>query len=158
MLRSGSKLNLLIGINVIIFLVIYIPAVLEQVLFSGFGHSAIIAYSDEYLKLPSYLPKLLTRFWTPLTYMFMHEGVFHIFFNMLWLYWFGQIFEEYLGNKRIIGLYLLGGCAGALFFVAAYNLLPAFAQSVLVVNSSVIGASASVMAIIIGTATLLPNY
>src|ERR1700761_5150418 len=157
MLRSGNKLNLLIGINVIIFLVINIPAVLEQ-LFNGFGHSYILFYSREYLSLPSYLPKLLTRFWTPLSYMFMHDGFFHIFFNMLWLYWFGQIFEEYLGNKRIIGLYLLGGFAGAVFFIAAYNLLPAFSQSALVVGSSVVGASASVMAVIIGTATLLPNY
>lgn len=86
----------------------------------------------------------------------MHAGFFHILFNMLWLYWMGQIFEEYLGNKRTIGLYLLGGLSGALFFVLAYNFLPAFAG--VVSGSTVVGASASVMAIIIATATLLPDY
>lgn len=158
MLRSGSRVNLLIWINIIVFLAINIPAVIEQ-LFSGFGHSLIMVYADEYLRLPSYLPKLLQRFWTPITYMFMHAGFFHILFNMLWLYWMGQIFEEYLGNKRTIGVYLLGGLTGALFFVLFYNILPIFTQQPgLVEGSTVVGASASVMAIIIATATLLPDY
>lgn len=153
MLRSGSRINLLIGINVLIFLTIGILSVIERLMFRS---DLINYYTDEYLLLPSSLPKLLTRFWTPLTYMFMHAGVFHILFNMLWLYWMGQIFEEYLGHKRTIGLYILGGLTGALFFVAAYNIFPYF--SAVVNGSTVVGASASVMAIIVATATLLPNY
>ncbi len=155
MLRSGSRINLLIGINVIVFLAVNIPAVFERLFL---GHDILTAYSNDYLLLPSYLPKLLTRFWTPLTYMFMHAGIFHILFNMLWLYWMGQIFEEYLGNKRTIGLYLLGGLSGALFFVLFYNIFPLFTQTGLVNGSTVVGASASVMAVIIATATLLPDY
>jgi membrane associated rhomboid family serine protease len=155
MLRSGSRINLLIGINVFVFLAVNIPAVLERLIL---GHNDLSAYADDYLLLPSYLPKLLTRFWTPITYMFMHAGIFHILFNMLWLYWMGQIFEEYLGNKRTIGLYLLGGLAGALFFVLSYNIFPLFTHTGLVNGSTVVGASASVMAIIIATATLLPDY
>ena len=157
MLRSGSKLALLIGINVAIFLVINIPAVVEQ-LFSGFGNSAINNFANDYLLLPASLPKLLHRCWTPFTYMFMHAGVFHILFNMLWLYWMGQIFEEYLGNKRTIGLYIFGGLTGGLFFVAAYNLLPAFTSINAAQGGVISGASASVMAVIIATATMLPNY
>src|SRR5580698_3778554 len=155
MLHSGSKVMLLIWVNIIVYLGINIPAVIEQ-LFAGFGHSIILTETNEYLSLPSYLPKLLHHPWTPFTYMFMHAGIFHILFNMLWLYWMGQIFEEYLGNKRTIGLYLLGGLAGALFFVLAYNFLPAFSGALL--GTTVVGASASVMAIIIATATLLPDY
>jgi len=157
LLQSGSKLGILIFINVIVFLSINIPAVIDQ-LFNGFGNSAITALANNYLALPSYLPRLLTRFWTPFTYMFMHAGIFHILFNMLWLYWIGQIFEEYLGNKRTVTLYLLGGLAGALFFVASYNLLPAFNTSGLLLGSTVVGASACVMAIVVATATLLPDY
>jgi membrane associated rhomboid family serine protease len=153
MLRSGSRINLLIGINVFIYLIINIASVIEHLVFRS---EIIDYYTKEYLLLPSFLPKLLTHFWTPITYMFMHAGIFHILFNMLWLYWFGQIFEEYLGNKRTIGLYILGGLTGALFFVAAYNIFPLF--STLVTDSTVVGASASVMAIIVATATLLPNY
>ncbi|MDB5147534.1 MAG: rhomboid family intrarane serine protease, partial [Mucilaginibacter sp.] len=157
MLRSGNKLNLLIGINIIVYLAINIPAVLEQ-FFRGFGNSSIYLFTDRYLKLSAYLPDILIHFWTPLTYMFMHAGVLHILFNMLWLYWMGQIFEEYLGNKRTIGLYLMGGLAGALFFVAALNLLPAFTNVNAAQGSFVVGASASVMAIVVATATLLPDY
>jgi membrane associated rhomboid family serine protease len=153
MLRSGGKINLLIGINVFIFLIVNIASVIEHLVFRS---EIIDYYTKEYLLLPSFLPKLLTHFWTPVTYMFMHAGIFHILFNMLWLYWFGQIFEEYLGNKRTIGLYLLGGLTGALFFVAAYNIFPLF--STLVTDSTVVGASASVMAVIVATATLLPDY
>ncbi|MFA6249715.1 MAG: rhomboid family intramembrane serine protease [Mucilaginibacter sp.] len=157
LLKSGNKLSLLIGINVIVYLGINIVAVIEQ-LFTGFGNSAVLAYTNEYLLLPASLPKLLYRFWTPVTYMFMHAGIFHILFNMLWLYWMGQIFEEYLGNKRTIGLYLFGGLAGGLLFIACYNLIPAFTSINAAATSVVVGASASVMAIIIATATLLPNY
>jgi membrane associated rhomboid family serine protease len=157
LLQSGNKISLLIGINVIVYLVINILAVVEQ-LFSGFGNSLILAFTNEYLLLPASLPKLLVRFWTPLTYMFMHAGIFHILFNMLWLYWMGQIFEEYLGNKRTIGLYIFGGLAGGFLFVACYNLIPAFTSINAAATATIVGASASVMAIIIATATLLPNY
>jgi len=155
MLHSGSKIGLLIGINIIVYVAINVPGVIEW-LFTR--NNLISYYADEYLLLPAYLPKLATRFWTPLTYMFMHAGPLHIFFNMLWLYWIGQIFEEYLGNKRTIGLYLFGGLTGALFFVLAYNYIPVFAHSNVAVGAVVVGASAAVMAVIVATATLLPDY
>jgi membrane associated rhomboid family serine protease len=158
-LHSGSKINLLIGINVAVFLLINVPAILEQLFITGFSQPSLIkTYSVEYLDMVASLPKLATRFWTPLTYMFMHDGVFHILFNMLWLYWLGQIFEEYLGNKKTIGLYIAGGLAGAAAYIAAFNLIPAFTQTPEVLQIPILGASASVMAIVVATATLLPNY
>ncbi len=152
MLQSGTRINLLIGINVLVFLLINVPATLFRLM----GNGLLDNFSNEYLALPSYLPKLATRFWTPVTYMFMHHDIFHILFNMLWLFWMGKIFEEYLGNKRLVNLYIMGGLAGALFYVLAYNIFPLFADSVAI--ATVIGASASVMAIVVATATLLPDY
>jgi membrane associated rhomboid family serine protease len=154
-LRSGSKLNLLIGINIAVFLLVNIADVLTNFLF--YTH-AVAYYSNEYLLLPAYLPKLLTRFWTPLTYMFMHAGIWHILFNMLWFYWFGQIFEEYLGKKRTLGLYIMGGLAGAFLYVFSYNVFPIFTHVHAAEGSTLVGASASVMAIMVATATLLPDY
>ena len=154
-LRSGSKLNLLIGINIAVFLAVNIPAAIERLFFES---NFIASHLNDYLSLPAYLPKLLTRFWTPFTYMFMHAGVLHILFNMLWLYWFGQIFEEYVGKKRTLGLYIMGGLAGALLFVLAFNTIPAFTHANAAYLSVMVGASASVMAIIVATATLLPDY
>jgi len=153
--KSGSKLYLLIAINVAVFLAINVPGILAG-LFTRGDYISTLTY--EYLALPSYLPKLLTRFWTPFTYMFMHAGILHILFNMLWLFWMGQIFEEFLGNKRIVGLYLLGGLSGAFLFVAAYNIFPVFTQSGALLTSSAIGASASVMAVIAAAATIVPDY
>lgn len=151
MLRSGSKLNLLIGINIIVYLLINITHTFAKFFFK----TGIIAfYSNEYLLLSPNLHTLLTHFWTPFTYMFMHAGIFHILFNMLWLYWFGQIFEEYLGKSRTLGLYIMGGLAGAFLFVLCYNTVPLFSGD----NAPLVGASAGVMAIIIATATLLPDY
>jgi membrane associated rhomboid family serine protease len=154
-IKSGSRLYLLIAINVAVFLVINIPATIEWMI--NYGHSGWISYfANEYLDLPAEITKLPSRFWTPFTYMFMHAGIWHIAINMLWLYWMGQIFEEFLGNRRILGLYLLGGLAGALFYVVSFNLLPVFRD--LVHISVIVGASASVMAIVTATATQLPNY
>ena len=156
MLHSGSKLNLLIGINILVFLLINVPAVFETLFFRS---SNIATLTDEYLLLPASLHKLLIHFWTPLTYMFMHAGIFHILFNMLWLYWFGQIFEEYLGKKRTLGLYLMGGFAGAIFFVVSFNTFPFYTYNHAAdLTGPLVGASASVMAIIVATATLLPDY
>ena len=154
-LRSHSKINLLIGINVIVFLLINIGDTIAKFLFNI---SLIQTYSDEFLRLTAFLPKLAYRFWTPVTYMFMHDGIFHILFNMLWLYWFGQIFEEYLGNKRTVGLYFLGGLAGAVFFIASFNIFPFFTHNNAAIGTALVGASASVMAIMVATATLLPDY
>lgn len=159
LLHSGSKLNLLIGINVLVFLLINIPAIFEQLFVTGLSQpSVILSYAYDYLAMPAYLPKLLTRFWTPVSYMFLHQGIFHILFNMLWLYWMGQLFEEYLGTKRVVGLYIMGGLMGAVFYLAAFNLIPAFSHSEALPLTTVAGASASVMAIVVATATLLPDY
>ncbi|WP_295667469.1 rhomboid family intramembrane serine protease [uncultured Mucilaginibacter sp.] len=155
MLHSGSKLNLLIGINIIVFLLINVPSIFETLFFNSHNLDRL---TTEYLLLPASLHKLLTHFWTPLTYMFMHAGIFHILFNMLWLYWFGQIFEDFLGKKRTVGLYLMGGFAGAFLFVFCYNVLPFYTQLHVADNSTLVGASAGVMAVMVATATQLPDY
>ncbi len=151
--HSGNRVNLFIGINVIVFLVITVLGVFEKLFLR---QASLDVFVFEYLAVPSSLPKLLYRFWTPVTYMFIHDGFFHILFNMLVLFWFGRIFEEYLKGKKLTFVYLAGGIAGAFFYILCYNLIPAYSASVVV--SAAVGASAAVMAIVAATATLLPNY
>jgi hypothetical protein len=75
---------------------------------------------------------------------------------MLWLYWFGRIFLEYLDQRKLVAVYLLGGICGAVVYVLSFNIFPAFTG---IVNESVaIGASASVMAIVIAIAAYVPDY
>ena len=86
------------------------------------------------------------RPWTVITYMFTHFDFLHILFNMLWLYWFGGLFLTFFSERQLGGLYLLGGIAGAVLFMLAYNIFPYF-QTV-ASSSYLMGASASVMAIV----------
>lgn len=150
---SGSRVNLFIGINVIVFLVVTVISIFSYLFAQPNFIDPIIR---EYLAAPTYLPKLLLRFWTPFTYMFFHDGLLHILFNMLWLYWMGKILEEFINGKKFTFVFLGGGIAGALFYIMCYNLLPAFSNSV--EFSSVVGASAGVTAVVAATATLLPDY
>ena len=87
--------------------------------------------------------------------MFLHVEFLHIFFNLLWLYWFGTIFIQELGLKKLLSTYLLGGFIGGIFYVVFYNLFNVFAN---VRDSSVaLGASASIMAVVVAAATYQPD-
>lgn len=106
--------------------------------------------------VPASIPNLLLKPWTIITYMFVHEGFWHLFFNMIWLYWFGKIFMEFMPGRKIYTIYLIGGISGALTFILAYNIFPVFYDTISL--STTIGASASVLAITIATAVLVPDY
>lgn len=109
-----------------------------------------------HLAMPAEGSLLLQRPYTLITYFFTHEGFWHILFNMLFLYWFGRILQEFLGDRRLVALYVLGGLAGGLFYFLLYNVLPPL-QPVRPVTM-LLGASASVYAIVVGAATLRPTY
>lgn len=130
----------LVAINILVFVVISVIHMIMVLL--GLSDWSLVSY----LQLPSFLPGLLSKPWTFITYMFVHTQIFHILFNLLWLYWFGKIFLLFFNQKQLFGVYIFGGIAGALFFIAAYNVFPYFNSSV--ENSSLIGASASIMAIV----------
>ena len=100
----------------------------------------------QYLQMPSSPELLLYRPWTIVTYMFTHFDFLHILFNMLWLYWFGGLFLTFFSERQLGGLYLLGGIAGAVLFLVAYNMFPYFRT--VAAYSYLMGASASVMAIV----------
>jgi membrane associated rhomboid family serine protease len=108
------------------------------------------------LALPADLANLASKPWTLITYMFLHKNFLHILFNMLWLYWFGNIFLQYLDEKKLFGIYLFGGLSGGILYIATYNLFPVFAGEL--GNSHAMGASAAVMAIVIATAVYRPDY
>lgn len=150
---SGSSVNTFIAINVIFFLVLSVAYVLQFLFVKQGVFSTLI---NQQLAVPAHLPTLLKQPWSIFTYMFMHDGFFHLLFNMLWLYWLGNIFQEYLNVQKLTFLYLSGGIAGAFLYILSYNLFPAFDDYTL--TSKAVGASASVMAIVVATATLVPNY
>lgn len=106
-----------------------------------------------WMSMPSTPMALLLKPWTIITYMFYHEDVLHFLFNMLNLYWFGKIFLIYFDEKKLVSIYLLGGIAGGAMYFAIYNLFPAtFNPAILM------GASASVIAIMTASAIYAPNF
>lgn len=154
--KGNNALIQLILINGILFFIIRI---LEVVLaLTGMIDDTAIYHQVflDLLGLPSDLARLLLRPWTLITTFFTHYGFFHILFNMLFLYWFGRLIHEYLGNSRLVNLYVLGGLAGGILYILIYNLSPLFVQEV--GRSSLIGASASVFAIVVAAATLMPDH
>jgi len=150
--RNGSNLTKLIYINIAVFLLLTIAAGL------GFlsNNPEIPDKILDLLAVPASLDILLTRPWTIITYMFTHKDVLHILFNMLWLYSFGRIFLEYLDGRKLVAIYLLGGISGSLLYILAFNIFPVF--SGVVGQSVAIGASASVMAVVVAISAYVPDY
>ncbi|PUZ24569.1 Membrane associated serine protease, rhomboid family [Chitinophaga costaii] len=152
-LKQGNAVNHLLFWNILVFVVVGLVNVLA--FFSGSFGMVSVFLSDK-LALHSFYPTLLRQPWGVFTYMFTHEGLFHLFFNMLNLYWFGNLFRSFLGNQRVLPVYILGSLAGALAFVLAFNYLPTLQP--FVAHATLIGASASVMCLLVSCATLTPNY
>ncbi len=151
--KRGTVLTRLIYVNLAVFVGVKLIEVL-LFLFSAGGAGSFFAIN--WLAVPADISGLLTRPWTVFTYMFLHVGFLHILFNILWLYWFGRIFLEYLDEKKLLGVYILGGFAGAALYILSFNLFPAFSQIVPV--SRALGASAAVLAVVISISVYVPNY
>lgn len=148
--RRGNIFIQLIYINVGIF----IAGTLIGIILQLFNLNAGGIF--DLFALPASLPRFIFQPWSLFTYMFMHAGLLHILFNMLWLYWFGNLFLYFFSEKHLRGLYILGGVCGGLLYMAAYNLFPYFSQ--VLPFATAVGASASVLAIVAATAYREPNY
>ena len=110
----------------------------------------------QYFQLPAWFSQFVKQPWSLFTYMFLHAGILHLLFNMLWLYWFGRMFLSLYSARHFRGLYLLGGLCGGLLYMLAYNLFPYFNQFLF--GSVLVGASASVLAIVVATAVRIPDF
>nr|WP_319997962.1 rhomboid family intramembrane serine protease [uncultured Draconibacterium sp.] len=144
--KEGSVLTRLIYINIGVFLLLKIIGV-----FFYLSGQSLPVY--QWLSVPSVVDVLAQRPWTPITYMFLHQGFIHLLFNMLGLYWFGQLFLYHFEGDKMLGVYLMGGLWGAFLYIIAYNLLPVFSS----VNGLLLGASASIFAILVAVAFYDPN-
>ena len=149
--KQGSIHTKLIYVNLGVFLAVSIVNVITAL--SGHMHYFSLL---EILEAPSFIPHLLVKPWTLVTYMFTHENLFHILFNLLALYWFGQIFLRFFSQKQLLATYIWGGLAGGVLFVLAYNSLPLFSE--MKYSAALIGASASIMALTFAAAAYSPNY
>ena len=152
---SGSALSVLILINIFIWFLVKIASVIFF-LFNRTDPAFAENWFLNFFAVPAFLPELFSRPWTLITYMFLHFDFFHILFNMLWLYWFGRIFLEYLTSRQLLQTYFWGGIAGGFFYILSFNIFPVFEKTLPL--SLALGASASVMAIVTAISFYVPNY
>jgi len=150
--KHGNTLTKLIYVNIGVFIFIELIKLFFKIFYPisfNLTYSSWLAFSSNSFEF-------ITHPWTLLTYQFIHADIWHIFFNLLWLYWFGQIFLEYLDQKKLLSVYLLGGFSGAILYFAVYNLI--MRLNLVSIYSSMVGASAAIMSIVIAISVIVPNY
>jgi membrane associated rhomboid family serine protease len=148
--QKGNMLIRLIYINTGVFLILTLMTVFFQLF------NKVPANVLRLVELPASFSRFIEHFWTLITYMFIHINILHLLFNMLWLYWFGSMFLYFFSAKHLRGLYVIGGIFGGIVYLIAYNVFPYFQP--VVAYSSMIGASASVLAIVVAVACREPNH
>ena len=143
--QSGNPIFFYIGINIILFVLTFILG-------------AIFKTVDllSFVGIPSSITALATHFYTVVTYMFFNVDFLNFLFNMLWLYWFGSIFMNFLKTKQFHFVYLGGGLIAGLLYIIANALLPTLGLN----NTAtyMVGSASVVLAIVVASATLVPNY
>ncbi|VAW18170.1 Rhomboid family protein [hydrothermal vent metagenome] len=131
----------LIAINVVVFVVM------------GLVSALIAPDVQDWFALPKDFFDFLMQPWSIITYSFLHGGIFHILWNMYILYVAGRILLNLFDGKRFLNIYFLGVILGGFLFMLSYNIFP----TLMGVNTSLIGASAGVTAVLIFVCAYLPN-
>ena len=150
--KDDNGLVKIILINIIVFVVL---SILEVFITLSGGSTIFKAFVNK-LMLPAAFTTFILQPWSLISYFFLHLSFGHILWNMLFLYWFGKIIHDNIGNNAVISLYVLGGIIGGLSYMALFNIIPFYGDRVS--DSLMLGASAGVFSIVAGSATLLPNY
>lgn len=146
----GNMVTRLIIINTAIFVLINLVR-LGFTITAGFKYDARFDDVVRLFSIHADLVYTITHPWVIFTHLFLHIGFWHFLFNMLFLHWFGRIVGDLIGDRRVVPLYLLGGLFGALIYLLSAPLIGA-------TESYAYGASASVMAIVVASGILAPNY
>ncbi|MBO5848409.1 MAG: rhomboid family intramembrane serine protease [Bacteroidales bacterium] len=146
-----NVLSRLMLINVTIWIICLFISV-----FTWLFNISDISFVTKLFAVPSDISALAEKPWSVFTYMFLQEEFWHLFFNMLMLYYGGKIFMQYFSEKQLLLTYIFGGLFGALFFILAFNVFPVFEN--MKGHAFALGSSASVLSILIAAATYRPDY
>lgn len=151
----GNMVTRLVIINVAVYVAVNLIWIILRIT-TGWPEGELPLYRSilEFFMLSSDWLHNLTHPWVFITSMFLHEGFFHILWNMLFLYWFGRIVGDFLGNHRVLPLYLLGGIVGGLAYFISVNLLPYGDGN----THFALGASGAVMAFVVAAGFISPDY
>lgn len=147
---GGAHIKI-IFINVAIFVCLSLILLVDHLFFKGLGENFIMQQV-----LGSSNPKmLLYKPWTVVTNLFVHSGLLHLFFNMIFLHLFGNIVKDLVGNSKIVPIFFLSAIFGFFTFVLAYNFIPVYKA---LGDVTICGASGGVMGITFAAVAISPNY
>jgi membrane associated rhomboid family serine protease len=149
--QPGEGLLKIIVVNCLLFLVL----MLFRIVMIISGKAMVYELLLEQMTLSANIPANLLHPWRFISYFFVHVEIFHLAFNMMFLYWFGKILQEVVGNNKSVKTFFYGGIMGAIAFLLAYNFIPFFERQG---GSYLLGASGGVFAIVLAAATLRPNF
>lgn len=149
--RFGSPLVRIIIVNITVFVALIVLKLFTNLFYQQNVFSEFVFY---WLGFPMQAMAFLYKPWTIITYMFIHDlsGIFHLLWNMLFLYWFGQIIEEFIGRSKTLPIYILGGIGGALLSLVLNSVMNYSG------NIPLIGASGAVYGIMLAAVAITPNY
>lgn len=153
--QEGNSLIVLIGILAITFCIFTFIELVYRL--SDLDVDAYYNNILNWFRLPADFDKMMTRPWTILTHMFVHDGLLHMLGNLLWIGAFGYILQDLSGNSKMIPVFIYGGLVGGIFFVLTNNIFPKLA-AVATAAAPFDGASAGVVALAIATTALAPDY
>ncbi|MBI5859136.1 MAG: rhomboid family intramembrane serine protease [Sphingobacteriales bacterium] len=155
--ESSNHLMILIAVCLILFVGF---AFMKAVWFFKYPKEVALAnyYADvlTWFTLPADFKNFLSKPWTIITNMFVHDNVWKVFANMLWLWCFGYILQHISGNKKIVPVFIYGSLGGAMAFMLAYNFIPSLQPQL--PYAGTLGASAGVMAVAITATMTSPGY
>src|SRR5216684_1690516 len=120
--QDGNALVNLIVVNAVLFVIlkfIYVVYVLNSM-----GAPIFYGKIFPWFTFPASFDKLLSRPWTLLSFMFCDDSVFRFIGNMFWLWGFGYILQDLMGNRKLVPIYLYGGVAAAALFMLSYSIFP----------------------------------
>jgi membrane associated rhomboid family serine protease len=136
--NAGTIANRLIYWNIGVFLV--------SLYFLNFKNLEF--HFPDWLALSSNPSQVLKFIWTLISYAFLHNSFWHLFFNMMVLNFAGNLFLTFFNEKQFLGLYILSAIFSGLCFVLGFFLLKK--------NAPIVGASAAIMAILMATTSYQP--
>ena len=146
--ERGNIVEKLIYINILLFVLTLLMSIFQSL------YKNDTNWIIQWFSLEADINSLFTKPWTMITYGFLHADFIHILFNLIALYFIGNLFIDYFTQKQLLTFYILGTFFGGVIYLFSQNYFPLFEGK----TSVIIGASAGISAIFIGIATYMPNY
>ena len=151
---ASNPLIMLVIINVLFFILLHFIKSIYN--FSRLPETLFMQHVYDWFVIPARAVQFLQRPWVLFTAMFTQMNLILMVSNMFWLWTFGYILQDLIGERRVFPLYLYSGLAAVLVFLFIFNVIPQYST----VSSSITysGATASILGVAFAATVISPQY